>query len=194
MRDQLLERALLVPVFDDLAERFETLVAEFRHVPHGGLEVLRRARTRVPDECGATDAKLLRCGALEEGDGGRRALDAASGTAVAPSPARTALAKVRRFIESATGASPLCVDPSRRIYLLYLFAYCANLVRPSYTDRRRRVSSQSSRPIGRKDAEVASDSALPEPSRFPARRNGRRRGADDRAPARHRRIAGDSTK
>ena len=34
--DQLLERAFLVPVLDDLAKRLEALVAELRHVPHGG--------------------------------------------------------------------------------------------------------------------------------------------------------------
>ena len=47
--------------------------------------------------------------------------------------------------------------------------------------------------MGGKDVEDASGSAFAgEPSRFPARRSGRCGGADDRAPARHRQIAGDS--
>ena len=119
------------------------------------------------------------------------------GTAVPPIPASTAFVNVRRFTESPTETSPFrrsadCRHAGGGGRKLFepLFAYCANSVRSSYTNGAGGCQARRSRPWEENSVDHPFGSAFAgEPSPVPARHNGRRSGADDRAPARHRRIA-----
>ena len=107
---------------------------------------------------------------------------------------------IRRFTAPATDslafrriADPWSVGRAK-IFSEPLLAYCANLVRSLIlTDAAGCQARTLASEWEEQDVEDASGSAFAgEPSRFPARRHGRCRGADDRAPARRRPVADHS--